>query len=46
MAGNILQVRVGMFVIPVGTESVRFVLVIITALMAVVINAANAPGDI
>lgn len=46
MAGNILQIRVGMYVIPVGTESVRSVLINIMALMAVDINAANVLGDV
>ena len=46
MAGNILQIRVGMYVIPVGTESVRSVLLNIMVLMAVDINAANVLGDV
>lgn len=46
VAGNILQIRVGMYVIPVGTESVRSVLINIMALMAVDINAANVLGDV
>ena len=46
MAGNILQIRVGMYVIPVGTESVRSVLISIMAHMAVDINVANVLGDV
>lgn len=46
MAGNILQIRVGMYVIPVGTESVRSVLINTMALMVEDINVVNVLGDV
>lgn len=46
MAGNILQVRVGMYVTLVGTESVRSVLISTMVLMVEVINVVNVLGDV
>ena len=46
VAGNILQIRVGMYVIPVGTGSVRSVLISTMVLMVEVINVVNVLGDV
>lgn len=46
VAGNILQIRVGMYVIPAGTESVRSVLINTMALMVEDINVVNVLGDV
>lgn len=46
VAGNILQVRVGMYVTLVGTESVRSVLINIMVLMVEVINVVNVLGGV